>query len=95
MSKQPDALRLAEDMLNCSFGRTVTVQNAAEELRRLHAKNADLEEAVRLLLTVVSERDRLEAQRDELLEALKTLDANPDMLSAWLQARAAIAKAQQ
>jgi hypothetical protein len=37
---QSKALRLAEDMLNCSFGRTVTVQKAAAELRRLSAVEA-------------------------------------------------------
>ena len=44
---------------------------SSAELRHLHAKNADLEEAVRILSTVVSERDRMEAQRDQLLGALK------------------------
>lgn len=36
---------------------------------------------------------RLIAAAPELLEALQNLDANPELTSAWLQARAAIAKA--
>lgn len=37
---------------------------------------------------------RLKNQRDALLEALQNLYANPELTSAWLQARAAIAKAE-
>lgn len=36
---------------------------------------------------------RLIAAAPDLLEALQNLDANPELTSAWLQARAAIAKA--
>ena len=37
-----------------------------------------------------AELRRLHAQHDALLEALQNLDANPELTSAWLQARAAI-----
>ena len=61
MTTQPEALRLADE-LDGEFvqGRISnhTGRKAATELRRLHATNADLEEAVRILSTVVSERDR-------------------------------------
>ena len=46
MSKQPEALRLA-DALNCAY--TVdTTQEAAAELRRLHEVNQKLLEALKL-----------------------------------------------
>ena len=37
----------------------------------------------------------VEKQRDDLLEALKELDAKPGFPSSWLKARAAIAKAER
>jgi ABC-type transporter Mla subunit MlaD len=72
---------------------------AAAKLRRLQAKTEDLEGAVDVLSSVVSERNRLEAQRDELLKAIKSLidcinetrGANAD--KALERARDAIAKA--
>ena len=71
MSEQ-NAVRLAEllDERNATVYRKHATE-AAAELRRLIAKIADLEEAVRVLSEVVAERNRLEAQRDELLEALE------------------------
>lgn len=41
----------------------------------------------------VNANARLIAAAPELLKALQNLDANPELTSAWLQARAAIAKA--
>lgn len=89
---QPEALRLADDMLNCSFGRTVTVQKAAAELRRLHD---DYENALKHFAEVVDGYKQMAAQRDELLAALERSRAQ------WIhsvnaeQCLAAIAKAQQ
>ena len=105
---QPEALRLAECIDGWFHQDDMNIEDAmkaAAELRRLHAENADLEEAVRLLLTVVSERDRLEAQQDELLAALQALvkvtswicenSYGDDMDAAFRQARAAVAKAKE
>ena len=92
---QPEALRLADAIWPWHEGMTNNLSLAAAELRRLHSKIIDLEESVRILLTVVSERDRIEAQRDELLAALERSRGQ------WIhsvnaeQCLAAIAKAQQ
>ena len=67
---QPEALRLADELSKSHLNHYVN-HAAAAELRRLHSKIIDLEESVRILLTVVSERDRIEAQRDALLAALE------------------------
>lgn len=45
MSKQPRAIELA-DQLKERFGATVPTSQAAAELRRLHAANAELAEAL-------------------------------------------------
>ena len=48
------------------------------------------------IMSAAAELRRLhevEKQRDDLLEALKELDAKPGFPSSWLKARAAIAKA--
>ena len=71
MREQPEALRLAAllDEKNAAVYRKHATE-AAAELRRLVAKIADLEEAARVLWEVATERNRLEAQRDNLLKAL-------------------------
>ena len=43
MSAQPEALRLADELLKWSY-TTTNVESAAAELRRLHKVNAELEE---------------------------------------------------
>ena len=74
MTEQPTALRLADALIH-RHGAESFEGDAAAELRRSHSKIVDLEESVRILLTVVSERDRIEVQRDALLEALKEIDS--------------------
>lgn len=94
MTTQPEALRLADDMLNCSFGRTVTVQQAAAELRRLHEAN----EAFGKRQEWWNERMFvLEQQRDALLKTMKWLDnwlGGKPMPEVADKIRAAIAKAE-
>lgn len=62
MSKKNEALRHANKLDAHEFDEP---HGAAAELRRQHEEIVDLKESVRILLTVVSERDRIEAQRDE------------------------------
>jgi len=61
MSTQPEAIRLAETLERMSLS-TRWDKEAATELRRLHAANVDCFEHF----------NALKAERDELLEALKT-----------------------
>ena len=102
MSKQPDALRLADDLTKYLGGNTAT--QAAAELRRLSAENQRL---YAQHASVVSDYEgavvALKAQHDELLAALRLMLASHDatcpgeecQLSGVDLARAAIAKAQQ
>jgi len=84
--EKPEALRLA-DWLEDQYDPTYNQEQAAAELRRQHGEIKSMR-AERLR----SERRLLDvkAQRDALLEALQNLDANPELTSAWLQARDAI-----
>jgi len=89
MSKQPEALRLADCIDRCSsyFGN----EDAADELRRLHAANVELLEALQLLLT--ADKSIAEATDAEIEDALE--DDNKevrDQANAFLVARAAVAK---
>lgn len=105
MKQQPEALRLAdalEDDLTGYDGLSIPgfcqniANEAAAELRRLHAEN----EAAHCV-GIQQERDLMavEAQRDELLEALQMylVDASEPECAIWRhiqqKARAAIAKA--
>ena len=47
MSKQPEALRIAEALKACYFGEAIN--QAAAELGRLHALNVELLEALRII----------------------------------------------
>jgi hypothetical protein len=67
MTDQPEALRLA-DLIQSRYGND-TNDEAAAELRRLHAANLDC----------VAWFAAVKAERDELLEALKAITAAPDL----------------
>ena len=101
--QQPEALRLA-DAYEATRLRGHT--EAAAELRRLHAENVLLHYTLTAYVGVSealaveqTENERLESQRDELLEALQSLvsDNHPECIPSklWQKARAAIAKARQ
>ena len=74
---QPEALRLADWLLDWLDNNVEPADleaacvNAAAKLRRLHADNEKKSEAIQRLW---KKRDELRAQRDELLEALKSLE---------------------
>ena len=92
-TQQPEALRLAEVAPYLENGeRGQWIMSAAAELRRLH-------EAHEWQYTMAGQRlrriEKLEASNQELLAALKELDAKPGFPSSWLKARAAIAKAER
>jgi len=76
MSKQPDALRLA-DQLKERYGAMVPTSQAAAELRRLHAALAASEasdaESLRMYRAARDERDRLVAINAQMLEALQSV----------------------
>mgnify|MGYP003396816072 CR=1 FL=1 len=81
MSDKPEALRLAESLLLC-WGDS-RLDEAAAELRRLHAANIDC----------VNHFNAIKAERDELLKALDDIAAYYPNSWASDTARAAIAKA--
>lgn len=81
MSDKPEALRLAESLLLC-WGDS-RLDEAAAELRRLHAANIDC----------VNHFNAIKAERDQLLKALDDIAAYYPNSWAADTARAAIAKA--
>jgi hypothetical protein len=91
MTTQPEALRWADELEKCWADPGLQLR-AAAELRRLH-------EAHEWQYTMAGQRlrriEKLEASNQELLAALKELDAKPGFPSSWLKARAAIAKAER
>ena len=101
--QQPEALRLAKILEEHYFYSDTN--EAAAELRRLHAENEDYrrtcEHLLRQTCEQIGEIVALKAQRDELLEALRRIadtSANQSGTGAqwvhWVdQARDAIAKA--
>lgn len=94
MSTQPKTHELANALETPSMGTRQTLDNAAAELRRLHAANVDC----------IEHFNALKAERDELLEAACKLLEMPDFdgtketsnarIAAKLNARAVIAKAE-
>ena len=100
MTKQPEALRLA-DALECTSVIYPRAQ-AAIELRRLHTENARLfyaiEDSLKNYARVLIERHEFHEVNQELLEALKKLcdvtDTNDYNEAAFFKAEAAIAKAE-
>lgn len=77
MNTQPEALRLA-DYLECNDASLEAQCDAAAELRRLHAQNAELLEALKELT---------HSLEDEVF-------VHDDQRSAMQKSRAAIAKAE-
>lgn len=87
MNEQPEALRLADAMESHAIVNS-NHKMAAAELRRLYAEVEQLREQNTALDAACA---RLEAQRDELLEALNRMVCNPNAPNLAF-ARAAIAK---
>lgn len=71
--KQPEALRLADDLLKYLGGNTAI--KAAAELRRLHEVNAELVETLREITVWYSARD----SENEILPAI---NQNPEIYRA-------------
>lgn len=73
VNEQPEALRLADSLVLC-WGDS-RLDEAAAELRRLHAENEDYgatcDHLIRENAEHIGEIVALKEQRDELLEALK------------------------
>lgn len=109
--KQPEALRLADFLGWIAFDRIVTdprIEEAEAELRRLQAQNERLKtlpmkyRRMEFNAQLQTENDRLRAQRDELLDALKRAlphaedsMARPELDIDILDARAAIKVAEE
>ena len=97
MTTQPEALRLA-DIVERNSMFNETAQEAAAELRRLHAENEKLKTqrdllhkgAQDLTQTLQDRLDDVREQRDALLRALKA--ARPMLIA---QIEAAIKKAEE
>lgn len=77
MTEQPEALRIAEELL-ALFGPTEIDERAAAELRRLHERETELAarlgETIPALEEAAAELDRLHELNVELVEALKTCE---------------------
>jgi len=105
MTKQPEALRLADESDNDDWiaGTNQWREEAATELRRLHTENARLfnaiEDSLKNYARVLRERHEFHEVNQELLEALKQLCAAQEKghvaywAAVWDDAQAAIAKA--
>jgi len=99
MSKQPEALRLADALEKDTWPTLEEQHKAAAELRRLVA---EVEEQCRLNgmgsereAKLMAENKALRDQRDALIEALKNIERNTyDAMTAAL-VRVAIAKAEE
>ena len=97
--QQPEALRLAKILEDHYF--YADTNEAAAELRRLHAENSDYGATIDYLTCETAEQIgeivALKEQRDELLEALQAFPGFTDDAAAgdlWLEKmRAVIAKA--
>ena len=53
MNKQPEALRLADDLDAWTLGKPTLHREAAAELRRLHSMNGELLEALKLAQSII------------------------------------------
>lgn len=103
-NKQPEAIRLADDLETLRMN-TATNDQAAAELRRLHTVNQQWEEKAATWLASPEAAARLDGYRDlaqQLNNALMQKDALVEALTIFVQhfgdpfqcARAALAKAQ-
>ena len=100
---QPEALRLADDLVKYLGGNTAT--QAAAELRRLYRVSEDLRESLNhksyYQARLTKHMREMKVQHDELLSALQAMLTHMGMdedewnKPTFDQARAAIAKAQQ
>jgi hypothetical protein len=108
MTEQPDALRLA-DLIQSRYGNDIN-DEAAAELRRLHAENAGLLEQNTMLDAKLAEMERVNAEAlegaDETIDWLMHhltqhhhclhMDATLSGIPNWIaKARAAIAAAKE
>jgi len=96
MSKQPEALRLADELERSVNNPHLYWQGkAAAELRRLHALNVELVEALQAL--VVSAGHEINSASDaDLMDGVADPNQEDEtrmQLAAFLRARAALAKA--
>ena len=91
---EPGLEQVCQDVTEANARRLVACWNACEGLTTEHLENIDMlgeTLAGRFADFHASERELMDT-RDELLAALKELDAKPEHTSSWLKARAAIAK---
>jgi len=101
MSNQPEALMLADELADYSEGpyTAVVLEQAAAELRRLHAENEELRRCAEVeeVEKYAAANRRLYALNGELLESLKeclNCEFAVTDKAAISKARAAIAKAE-
>jgi len=104
MSKQPEALRLADALAAWEFSSSGLCGKSAAELRRLHGIEFALRDCEKTLEGMAKKYMDAADQRDELLHALKALideQEGPPLIRRHRQwqaavdaARAAIAKAE-
>lgn len=74
MSTRPKAHELADALETPSLGTRQTLDNAAAELRRLHAANVD---CVNHFNAIKAERDELLAALDKLVKAVEWGQVKP------------------
>lgn len=100
VNKQPEALRLADELETMFMETPPECEEAAAELRRLHAENEDFratcDHLTRENAGQLGEIVALKEQRDELLGAMEKIATSVEidtLKSAIECARTAIAKA--
>ena len=92
MTTQPKALRLADALMDYYKCDDQDIDEAAAELRRLHAENEVMRNVANRgghMAVAMSRIADLEAQRDALLEALNDI-ANTDPVDAALDPQRAV-----
>jgi hypothetical protein len=95
MSKQPEALRLADALETEKIGTTLLDASAAE-LRRLHDVELHLAQVERGFDKLITQRDALHSVNSELLDALKLAQLIVNPAHAYgIAIQAAITKAQE
>ncbi len=91
MSEQPAALRLADQLIAYLGGNTAA--QAAAELRRLHALNRELLEALKSSAEYLHDKSGCMWLRSDFKNGCRCSE-DCSSIAVWKKARAAIAKAE-
>jgi hypothetical protein len=93
MSEQPTALRLA-DWLEDQYDPTHNQEDAAAELRRLHALNGELLEALKSSAEYLHDKSGCSWLKSDFQRGCRCSE-DCSSIAIWKKARAAIARAEE